>query len=463
LQINPQSGVLFGIPPIIKDLNDTNATVAVMVTDEDGLSNIKSFTLRIKDVNSAPSFAVAPIMNCFVSGDTVNEKLVVSDRDLVRTGGTLEQLTITVVKPAGLTVTPPTINGGIDSSAVTVNLVHTGAGLTYSQSDLVNGRLQVIIRVTDRAGLSDELEFYIRVSDPVTFLSDLHITNSLNHTQKLEWGTAPGATTGLGNDGNPAGLLDERYCEIEVPPLPPTDVFDARWTITTGIAGVYRNVYPTATAQTGNNNINYRYIGTFQAGGENSASGALYPVTIRWNPLSVPAKNDNVKNPTGSTWRIIDDVSNGNYFSVDMRDTDNKSISSAITWTQISSELVEIKIHQTAVQGFAIIHDWYSDVEEIDDNFTNSIVGVSPNPITTQTEEARVAFEVNKSGNVYIELFDVLGNKVSDIADGYFTAGSHNVKFNLRDFKGSKLSSGAYTVRMSTGMEVKTFRLIVSQ
>jgi flagellar hook assembly protein FlgD len=127
---------------------------------------------------------------------------------------------------------------------------------------------------------------------------------------------------------------------------------------------------------------------------------------------------------------------------------------------QHSADLVEIIIHQSSISGFAIVHDWYSDIEELD-NVANNIVGVSPNPITAETERAKVDFEINKSGNVYIELFDVLGNKVSTIADDYFVAGPHSVNFNLRDFKGSKLSSGTYTVRMSTGMEVKTFKLIV--
>jgi flagellar hook assembly protein FlgD len=133
-----------------------------------------------------------------------------------------------------------------------------------------------------------------------------------------------------------------------------------------------------------------------------------------------------------------------------------------VQFIEVSSTLVQIKINEPAVTAFQIVHDW-TDIEEIDNNFGNDIVAVAPNPITATTENTTVTFEVNKSGNVFIELFDVLGNKVSNIVDDYFTAGSHTVNFDLRDFKGSKLSSGSYTVRMITGMEVKTFNLIVLQ
>jgi len=464
LQINVWSGVLSGIPPIIKNLNDTNAFVTVLVRDQEGLANIRRYALKIVDVNSAPTISVAPIMNCLTVGEPVYEELIVRDRDLVRTGTPVEQLTITVVSPAtGLEIFPSTINGGMDYDTAHVTLRHTGTGFTYNQFELVDGRLPVVIRVTDRAGLTDEITIYFRVSEAPTFLSTLTVSNNLG-TQVLEWGTAPNATTGLGNDGNPAGILDNvaprNYCEIEVPPFPPLGVFDARWAITTGISGLYRNIYPTAVPTSVDTIVEHRYIGTFRPGIDNTQDNY---VTLSWNPQTVPAKNDNTKNPTGATWWLVDNITSGNHFSIDMRDVGNRWISSSVIWTAVSPTLVEVKIlDPAAITGFAIIHDWYSTSVENDYNFTTDI-GVSPNPVTSTTEEAIVTFEVNKSGNVYIELFDVLGNKVAVIADDYFRAGPHTVKFNLRDFTGSKLASGSYQIRMSTGMESKTIGLIVLQ
>ncbi|MPN08641.1 hypothetical protein SDC9_155926 [bioreactor metagenome] len=149
-----------------------------------------------------------------------------------------------------------------------------------------------------------------------------------------------------------------------------------------------------------------------------------------------------------------------------MRDADSpyNKVSSDVIFKKVSDDLVQIIINDNRISSFHIIHDWYAnDVIESNDNFVNSLVAISPNPITAESDNAKITFEVKKSGNVYIELFDVLGNKVADITDAYYNAGRYDINFNLRDIKGSKLSSGSYTVRMTTGMDVQRFNLIVLQ
>lgn len=59
-----------------------------------------------------------------------------------------------------------------------------------------------------------------------------------------------------------------------------------------------------------------------------------------------------------------------------------------------------------------------------------------PNPFNPATE---ILFSVDRPGNVTLQVYDVLGNKVADLVNGYREAGSHSVNFNA-----SGLSSGTY-------------------
>jgi len=77
------------------------------------------------------------------------------------------------------------------------------------------------------------------------------------------------------------GMLDSQYCEVEIPPLPELDVFDARWSIPT-LNGTHRNIYPTAVAPTTPGAIvSHIYNCIFQAGGVGSTGSQNYPVVIQ--------------------------------------------------------------------------------------------------------------------------------------------------------------------------------------
>lgn len=187
LQINPVSGTLYGTPTTIRELTDTLARVTVLVTDEDGLVNIQTFDMKVETGNCPPDILVAPIMDCLVRGQAVEEELTITDRDLIRTGtGNLEELSFQIVYPTdGLTIDPMTIAGGLTSDTVRVRLINTGTGFDYVDGDLVDNRLPVKIVITDRSGLKDSIEFNIRVSDVVDFTSTISITNSDNSTKSL--------------------------------------------------------------------------------------------------------------------------------------------------------------------------------------------------------------------------------------------------------------------------------------
>jgi hypothetical protein len=147
-----------------------------------------------------------------------------------------------------------------------------------------------------------------------------------------------------------------------------------------------------------------------------------------------------------------------------MRNVNIRSIAnSIIEFNEVRSDSVELIIHGTNINGFIINYDPPpSDVDDIEDITESRLVNISPNPVIQNINEINLQFDVQRAGNVSIELFDVLGNKVVTILDEYYPAGKdHIVKFNLCDMKGSKLSTGTYTVRMKTGVKTSQKQLIV--
>ena len=82
------------------------------MTDEDGLSQIKEIDLKISTGNCPPKIlSVASTLDCIVSGSQFEEDVLVFDRDLLRTGSSLETLTLTV-SPNVFSIVPSTITGG---------------------------------------------------------------------------------------------------------------------------------------------------------------------------------------------------------------------------------------------------------------------------------------------------------------------------------------------------------------
>jgi hypothetical protein len=76
-----------------------------------------------------------------------------------------------------------------------------------------------------------------------------------------------------------------------------------------------------------------------------------------------------------------------------------------------------------------------------------------PNPFNPIT---KINYAMPTSGNVTIKVFDILGNEVAELQNGYKNAGYHSVSFN-----GSKLASGVYIYRMISGKFVSTRKLIL--
>jgi hypothetical protein len=272
----------------------------------------------------------------------------------------------------------------------------------------------------------------------------------------LIFGTSsvPGTSTGDGNDGEYVGKLDEELCEYELPPVPFNDVFDSRWEISNR-QGVHINIFPTAIS---NNNRVYIYKAIFQAGGLAGGTSALYPVTISWDPNEIPALNDVTKNPAGSSWHLRDRFSDGNLFTFNMRDPMQNYYTSSIQFAMIDGRAV-VTVIDNAIEGFVIMHDWTNSVTEINPNATATrIVSVSPNPVN---ENTTIEFELLNSGNVTIQLVDLIGNELMTLTNDVMTSGTYQINWDGNLTDGNQISSGQYMLRLVSGKVTSVYPIVI--
>lgn len=76
-----------------------------------------------------------------------------------------------------------------------------------------------------------------------------------------------------------------------------------------------------------------------------------------------------------------------------------------------------------------------------------------PNPFNPET---MISFSLPKGGNVTLEVFDLAGRRVATLANGYIASGTHSVRFDA-----SGLSSGVYLMMMRTGSTESGFDIQV--
>ena len=81
------------------------------------------------------------------------------------------------------------------------------------------------------------------------------------------------------------------------------------------------------------------------------------------------------------------------------------------------------------------------------------ITSISPNPFNPETS---IRLSVPVSGNIDMVVFNLLGEKVALIHEGYVSAGNHDFTFN-----GGNLSSGIYLLKVNTSEGVLTEKLVL--
>ena len=88
---------------------------------------------------------------------------------------------------------------------------------------------------------------------------------------------------------------------------------------------------------------------------------------------------------------------------------------------------------------------------------SNMTVAVYPNPVS-KSEILKLDFSLVNADDVTIELYDLLGNKVKEVANGYYTSGEHQINLDITD-----LNAGVYLYSVKAGSVQTTKKITVTQ
>ena len=81
-----------------------------------------------------------------------------------------------------------------------------------------------------------------------------------------------------------------------------------------------------------------------------------------------------------------------------------------------------------------------------------------PNPFNSST---MIQFEVPKSSHISLMIYDVLGRKVTTLANQDFTAGKHSLQWNGTDMNGQAVASGKYFVQMKAENTIRNMQIVL--
>ena len=84
---------------------------------------------------------------------------------------------------------------------------------------------------------------------------------------------------------------------------------------------------------------------------------------------------------------------------------------------------------------------------------SNIGVSIYPNPFNQSTN---IRFELTNAANTRVEIYNLMGKQVAELANGYLAAGIYNKVFN-----GSSLPTGIYLVKISVGNQVSSQKLLL--
>ena len=88
------------------------------------------------------------------------------------------------------------------------------------------------------------------------------------------------------------------------------------------------------------------------------------------------------------------------------------------------------------------------------------ILSAVPNPFNASTE---LGFELSSPGDVSLDIFDISGRKVANLANGTFEDGVHELAWDGRDNTNRELPSGIYMARLVAGEKIVTKKLLLAK
>ncbi len=81
-----------------------------------------------------------------------------------------------------------------------------------------------------------------------------------------------------------------------------------------------------------------------------------------------------------------------------------------------------------------------------------------PNPFNPTTS---ISYSLAKAGNVNVAVYNLMGQKIADLVNGFKAAGAYNVSWNGKDNAGHDVSSGVYFYKIHSGNFTMTKKMVL--
>jgi len=103
---------------------------------------------------------------------------------------------------------------------------------------------------------------------------------------------------------------------------------------------------------------------------------------------------------------------------------------------------------ESIVNGANFVLIYHNDIsDDTNISVTYQLHGNYPNPFNPSTT---IDFDMALNGHVSIEIYNIKGQRVKEVASGNYSAGRHSVVWNGDDTAGRSVGSGVYFYRMTT-------------
>ncbi len=125
--------------------------------------------------------------------------------------------------------------------------------------------------------------------------------------------------------------------------------------------------------------------------------------------------------------------------------------------------LDDIRIYNYALSVAEIQYIYYEQVS-VQDQFTDQIPSEFqleqnfPNPFNSKTT---IRYQIKEAGHVYIEIYDVLGQKVKTLIDQHQPAGYYTIGWDGTNEQGQVLASGIYIMELKSGSFKQSRKLAI--
>ena len=100
-----------------------------------------------------------------------------------------------------------------------------------------------------------------------------------------------------------------------------------------------------------------------------------------------------------------------------------------------------------------VLTDWTANVLGVEDNVSITpakfeLAQNFPNPFNPTTD---ITFSIDRTANVDLSIYNMLGQKVRTLTSGSKVAGTHVLRWDGRDESGSSVSTGIYLYTLTDG------------